>query len=64
MCYRSTMTPRMKNFLQDEGGTTLIEYCLMASMFALVIMIAVSTLGTETSKMYEVISDSILAAAS
>jgi hypothetical protein len=33
-------------------------------MFALVIMIAVSTLGTETSTMYETISDSIVAAAS
>ena len=53
-----------KTFLQDEAGTTAIEYCLMASMFALVIMIAVSTLGTETSNMYDTISDSILAAAS
>lgn len=54
----------MENFLRDEGGTTAIEYCLMASMFALVIMIAVSTLGEETSNMYVTISDSILAAAS
>jgi len=52
----------MENFLRDEGGTTLIEYCLMASMFALVIMIAVATLGTQTSTMYVKISSSILAA--
>jgi Flp pilus assembly pilin Flp len=58
------MGPRMKNFLRDEGGTTLIEYCLMASMFALVIMVAVSTLGKETSNMYITISNSILGAAS
>lgn len=54
----------LKNFLHDDGGATAIEYCLLASMFALVIMIAVSTLGTETSNMYKLISDSILAAAS
>jgi pilus assembly protein Flp/PilA len=58
------MTFWLKNFLQDEGGITAIEYCLLAAMFALVIMIAVSTLGTRTSNMYQVISDSILAAAS
>jgi Flp pilus assembly pilin Flp len=52
----------MENFLRDEGGTTLIEYCLMASMFALVIMIAVSALGTQTSAMYVKISSSILGA--
>ena len=56
------MGPRMENFLRDEGGTTLIEYCLMASMFALVIMIAVSTLGTQTSTMYVKISSSIVSA--
>jgi len=56
------MGPRMENFLRDEGGTTLIEYCLMASMFALVIMIAVSALGTQTSAMYVKISSSILGA--
>jgi Flp pilus assembly pilin Flp len=56
------MGPRMENFLRDEGGTTLIEYCLMASMFALVIMIAVSALGTQTSAMYVKISSSIVGA--
>jgi pilus assembly protein Flp/PilA len=55
---------RLKNFLRDEGGATAIEYCLLASMFALVILLAVSTLGQETSNMYKLISDSILAAAS
>jgi pilus assembly protein Flp/PilA len=54
----------MENFLRDEGGTTAIEYCLMAAMFALVIMIAVTTLGKDTSNLYDTISDSILAAAS
>jgi pilus assembly protein Flp/PilA len=58
------MTPRMENFLRDEGGTTAIEYCLLAAMFALVIMVAVSTLGSETSNMYDTISTSILTAAS
>jgi pilus assembly protein Flp/PilA len=62
MCYRPTMTPRMENFLRDEGGTTAIEYCLMAAMFALVIMIAVTTLGQETSNMYDTISSSIVSA--
>ena len=54
----------MENFLAGVLMTTLIEYCLMASMFALVIMIAVSALGTQTSTMYVKISSSILGAAS
>jgi Flp pilus assembly pilin Flp len=58
------MRSGLKAFFHDEDGTTLIEYCLLAAMFALVIMLAVSTLGTETSNMYRTISDSILAAAS
>jgi len=53
----------MKNlvtrFLKDESGATAIEYGLIAAGIAVVIIAAVSSLGSQVSTTFKTISDSI-----
>ncbi|MGE0830095.1 MAG: Flp family type IVb pilin [Hyphomonadaceae bacterium] len=37
----------LKNFLKNEDGATAIEYGLIAALIAVVIISAVTTLGTK-----------------
>jgi pilus assembly protein Flp/PilA len=37
----------LKSFLRDESGATAIEYALIASLIALVIVASVTTIGTK-----------------
>lgn len=53
------MTNFIKNFLQDEEGATAIEYGLIAGLIAVVIIAAVSALGTEIKVSFEKIGDAI-----
>jgi pilus assembly protein Flp/PilA len=39
----------ISNFMSDESGATAIEYGLIASLIAVVIIAAVSALGTNLS---------------
>lgn len=41
------LTTAIKNFIQDEEGVTAIEYALIASLIAVVIIFAVTTTGTQ-----------------
>ena len=43
------MTKFLSKFVQDESGATAIEYGLIAALIAVVIIGAVSLLGTEIS---------------
>ncbi|MHB8285741.1 MAG: Flp family type IVb pilin, partial [Caulobacteraceae bacterium] len=43
------MTNFAKRFVQDESGATAIEYGLIAALIAVVIITAVTTLGTNLS---------------
>jgi pilus assembly protein Flp/PilA len=43
---------RVKNFLSDESGVTAIEYALIASLIAVVIIGAVTTVGTNMTKVF------------
>ena len=43
------MTKFMKAFLDDETGATAIEYGLIASLIAVVIISAVTSVGTKLS---------------
>jgi Flp pilus assembly pilin Flp len=54
------MTRLMKNFLRDESGTTAIEYCLLAAMFALAAIVAATALGQASSDLYLFIRDAIV----
>jgi pilus assembly protein Flp/PilA len=43
---------RVKNFLSDESGVTAIEYALIASLIAVAIIGAVTTVGTNMTKVF------------
>ena len=43
---------RIKNFFKDESGATAVEYGLMVALIAVVIIAAVTTLGTNLSSKF------------
>lgn len=49
----------LKHFLSDESGATAIEYGLIASLIAVVIIAGVTTLGTTLNGIFTNISTSI-----
>lgn len=42
----------MKSFMQDEEGVTAIEYGLIAALIAVVIITAVTSVGTNLSGIF------------
>lgn len=46
-------------FLQDDSGATAIEYALIASLIALVIIGAVTTLGTNMRTKFNAIANNL-----
>jgi pilus assembly protein Flp/PilA len=53
------MSRSLKNFLSNESGATAIEYGLIASLVALTIITAVSTLGNKLSKTFTEITSNL-----
>ena len=49
----------LTNFLRDENGATAIEYGLIAALIAVAIIAAVSLVGTNLSKTFKSVSDSL-----
>ena len=43
---------RVRNFINDESGVTAIEYALIASLIAVFIIVAVQSVGTNVSKVF------------
>ncbi len=41
----------MRNFVADTGGATAIEYALLGGLIALVIIAALTTIGTRVNTM-------------
>jgi pilus assembly protein Flp/PilA len=50
------MRGRFKAFLSDNSGATAIEYALMASLIALVLVTVLTNLGTRLSGEFSEIS--------
>ena len=46
-------------FLQDEEGATSIEYGLIASLIAVVIMAAVAALGTQVCERFRSVAEAL-----
>ena len=44
---------------KDEGGATAIEYGLIAALIAVVIIAAVTLVGTDLSDMFNEVADAI-----
>ena len=49
------MVQSIKKFVADESGVTAIEYALIASLIAVVIITAVTTVGTKVSTVFNAI---------
>jgi pilus assembly protein Flp/PilA len=52
----------MLQFINDENGATAIEYGLIAALIAVVIIGAVSALGTSVSSTFDTISSALSSA--
>ncbi len=49
----------LKNFINDESGATAIEYGLIAGLIAVVIITAVTAVGTGLNAKFTSISNSL-----
>ena len=49
----------LKKFFRDESGATAIEYGLIASLIAVVIIGAVSTVGTKISSKFTAVANNL-----
>ena len=50
---------RIKTFFKDESGASAVEYGLLVALIALVIITAVTTLGTNLSTKLQSAADGI-----
>jgi len=55
---------RIKNFFKDESGATAVEYGLMVALIAVVIIAAVTTLGTNLQGTFQTAGNAVANAAS
>lgn len=53
------MLKKFSQFLNDESGATAIEYGLIASLIAVVIIGAVTTVGTSLSGTFTTVAGSL-----
>ena len=49
----------IKNFAGDESGVTAIEYALIASLIAVFIIVAVQSVGTKVSTVFNEIASTL-----
>ena len=55
------MTKFISKFVQDESGATAIEYGLIAALIAVVIIGAVTSLGTKISAVFAGVDKKLVA---
>ena len=53
----TSITSIVRNFLADEQGATAIEYGLLAGLIAVVIIVAVTTIGTNLKAIFKMVAD-------
>jgi pilus assembly protein Flp/PilA len=56
---RADMSKLFARFIKDESGVTAIEYGLIASLIALVIIPVVHTVGSHLDKTFQSIANSL-----
>jgi pilus assembly protein Flp/PilA len=49
----------LKNFVRDESGATAIEYGLIASLIAVVIIAAVTTVGNKLTTTFTEVANNL-----
>ncbi len=52
----------LKRFFQDEAGASAVEYGLLVALIAVVIIAAVTTLGTNLSGTFSTVAGSVKSA--
>jgi pilus assembly protein Flp/PilA len=52
----------IKRFMTDESGATAVEYGLLVALIAVVIITAVTTLGTNLSSKFNTVATDIASA--
>jgi pilus assembly protein Flp/PilA len=50
---------RIKNFFKDESGASAVEYGLLVSLIAVVIIIAVTAVGNNLSTKFNAVATAI-----
>ena len=53
------MLKAAERFVRDESGATAIEYALIASLIAVVIITAVTTVGTKISNVFSELGNTL-----
>jgi pilus assembly protein Flp/PilA len=53
------MTQMISKFMKDENGATAIEYGLIAALIAVVIVTAITTIGTNLSTLFNKVGSDI-----
>jgi pilus assembly protein Flp/PilA len=53
------MSKVLSNFINNESGATAIEYGLIAALIAVVIITAVTTVGTKLSTTFGAVSNAL-----
>lgn len=53
------MTNLFSRFVRDESGATAIEYGLIAALIAVVVIGAVTTVGTKLSSTFNTVAGSV-----
>jgi len=54
----------IQRFLQSEHGVTAIEYALLAGLISVVIVLAVTAVGSKVSDLFNYVKDQLVAASS
>lgn len=54
-----TLMSKMKSFLMEEDGVTAIEYGLIAALIAVIIIAAVTVVGTQLRTTFTTIGTSL-----
>lgn len=49
----------IQRFIRDEEGVTAIEYALIASLIAVVIIVAVRTVGQDVNNTFQAIANAL-----
>lgn len=52
----------IKKFIREEDGVTAIEYGLIAALIAVVIIAAITAVGTQLSGIFQTIADTLASA--
>jgi pilus assembly protein Flp/PilA len=58
------MKTLLSRFAHDESGVTAIEYGLIAALIAVVIIVAVTTVGTDLQAVFNAVGTALAAATS